>query len=133
MNDPILFQEQKLTVYADKLTVGNSTLYYPNIDGLSIYSGKPLFWIGILMFVSMTPVFLIMLWGVQLLGAGIFLPLLIIFVPTLGFGIFSMLYKVNILSITTSGSTVSVLKSKEINVLETAKMAIETARIENTK
>jgi len=131
MNDPILFQERKLTVYSDKITIGNSTLYYPSIDGLNIYSGKPLFWSGILMLASMIPISFILLWGAQLLGARMFLPLLIIFVPLLGFGIFSMIYKVNILSITTNGSSVPVLKSKQLSVLETARTAIETARIEN--
>lgn len=128
MNDQILFQKRKLTVYANRVTAGESTLHLSNIESLGIDQRRPFLWPGIIILVSTIPVAFVVLMGAQLLGKDPIIPLLLILIPAFGCSIFSILYRVYILSVTSNGTQIPILKSKQLTGPESAKAVIEAAK-----
>jgi len=129
MPDNILFQKDRLTVSDAKLTVGNATLYYPNVSATSIYDGRPYLVAGIAGVAGLVPLGFMLFMGARILGP--YFPIkavAIMFVPLIGFAIFGFTYRVKCLFLTIDGSTVAILKSKDRSELEVAQRAIEEAK-----
>jgi len=131
MQDKIVFQHDKLTVYDTKLSIGNATVFYPNISASSIQEFRPLSVIGIIALVSSIslsigciPLFLMTRSFIVIFPILALLPVMV----SLTAGAF--LYRVTCLTIHMSGKPVAILKSKDRRILETAQIAIDTAKIE---
>jgi hypothetical protein len=133
----ILFQQDKLTVGDDHVKVGETTLYYSSISGVTIFDGKPLRGTGIhlLFVVGMMVVggaFFTFFFG-RIFGPMLNLKILwIAFVPLILFMIFGafwcMKYDAKVLYLIVSGQQIGVLKSSDRSDLERAKAALEIAR-----
>ena len=121
MPDNILFQKDRLTVSDAKLTVGNATLFYPNVSATSIYDGRPFRAMGGSGLAGLVFSGVMLFMGARILGP--YFPIkavAIMLVPFIALGVFGFTYRVKCLFLTIDGSTVAILKSKDRSELEVA-------------
>lgn len=131
MQDKIVFQHDKLTVYDTKLSIGNATVFYPNISASSIQEFRPLSVIGIMALVSSISLSIGCILAFLMVGSSfIFFSTLALLLGMVALTIGALLYRVTCLTIHMSEKPVAILKSKDRRILETAQIAIDTAKIE---
>lgn len=131
IQDSILFQKKTLTVSREKVVAGATTIYYPNIEGVGVYSGKPFFVTGVVLLVgaclfSLVPMFLI-----SLLGSAFSFVFLLGVMPLVAMAIFCLVYRSSYVYISVGGRIIPVLKSENPETLELAKETIDQARREH--
>lgn len=131
MQDKIVFQHDKLTVYDTKLSIGNATVFYPNISASSIQEFRPLSVIGIIALVSSISLSIGCILAFLMTRSFIVIfPILALLPVMVSLTAGAFLYRVTCLTIHMSGKPVAILKSKDRRILETAQIAIDTAKIE---
>jgi hypothetical protein len=128
-SNPVLFQQDRLIVSKNSITVGSATVFYPNISSTRIYEGRPLIMMAFAGIAGLLPLGFFLFSGSRLFG-GLFptKAIFIMLLPLLTMIAVGIVYKVQCLIVGIQGQSVSVLKSKNLLDLESAQRAIEDAK-----
>jgi len=128
MNDSVLFHDKQLTVDTAKISVGNTSIYYPNLSSVRIYSGRPWIIQGFAL-LTITTILLIALPSIgKSLGISLLIPTLILGFPMGALGLALTVFKLKCLILTVDGNNVFAFRTKDFRQLQVAKEAIETAK-----
>lgn len=127
--NPVLFQQNRLTVTTDYITVGSAKVFYSSVSTTHIYTGKPLLSMAYFGLAGLVLLGVFLLLGARTFGS--FFPtkwVLPMMLPELVMVAYGFWFKVNCLFIGIQGQSVAVLKSKNLADLEHAQRVILDAK-----
>jgi hypothetical protein len=128
-SNPVLFQQNRLTVTADYITVGSAKVFYSSVSTTHIYTGKPLLSMAYFGLAGLVLFGVFLLFGARAFGDFFstkwVLPMML---PELVMVACGFWFKVNCLSIGIHGQSVPVLNSKNLADLEHAQRVILDAK-----
>lgn len=128
MNESVLFHDKDLTVDTSKISVGNTSIYYPNLSSVRIYNGRPWIVPGIALLTLTTILFIALSFAEKTAGVSLLTPALILGIPMAALGLALTVFKLKCLILTVDGNNVYAFRTKDMRQLHLAKEAIETAK-----
>jgi len=128
MNESVLFRDKDLTVDTSKISVGNTSIYYPNLASVRVYNGRPWIVPGIALLILTTILFIALSFAGKIAGVSLLTPSLIFGIPMGAFGLALTLFKMRCLILAVDGQNIFVFRTKDVRQLQVAKEAIETAK-----